>query len=319
MAIIKACIIGNSLKNSGKECDIAMGATAMIIAVPPSIVITAANLADPIAWIKPLMHASKQLRVYPFFGVNAAISVITNDAEGDVTVTLDDGLKVLVRRGVYNRTFETIAGGLCYADALFGLTASGYRLIEIDQIGQMLLHKIPKTDAGVRTWSGLITSFMAGLAPTIATLKDIYRNRFSYSFTPEELVFNGEIFTGASSLLSLIGLINTEIAKGVTVQTTTHLFVKVQTECAESNLLTLLGVAGDNPLEDATNFIITNKATGVVVVATDADIVGGEMQLTGVFVSGQTYHVVGSAPSVWFDNDIEGYDASENGVDILIP
>lgn len=312
MALIKACIVGNSVKNTGKECDIAMGPAAMLIAVPPSTVISAANLLDPIAWIRPLMHADKQSRVYPLFGSVAPINVINDNAEGDVTVTLDDGTKILVRLGVYNRTYETIAGGLCYAEALLSFISSGYRVIEIDQQGKMLLRKnigLPKT------WSGLITTYMGGMAPQLATLKDVFRNRFNYSFTPQELVNSGEIFEGAGSLLGLMGLIDAELLDGDGVQSTTHLFIKVQTHCAESDLVDLIGV----DLADATNFIITNKATGAVITPSGVAITAGEIDFTGVFATGQTFNVIGSAPSVWYGNDILGYDASENGVDITIP
>src|SRR4249920_162552 len=84
MALVKACIVGNSVKNTGKECDVAMGPTAMIICVPSSTVITEDDLADPLEWIRPLLHADKQSRVYPLFGSVAPINTITNDQEADV-------------------------------------------------------------------------------------------------------------------------------------------------------------------------------------------------------------------------------------------
>src|SRR5688572_23319744 len=124
MAIKKACIIGNSIKNTGKECDAAMGPTAMLIAVPPSTLITLEDLEDPTEWIRPLLHAPKASRVYPFFGNVAPINTINNNAEGDTTVTMDDGTIVFLRYGIYNRLFETTSGGLCYARALAGLNKS---------------------------------------------------------------------------------------------------------------------------------------------------------------------------------------------------
>lgn len=427
MALIKACIVGNSVKNTGKECDIAMGPTAMIIAVPPQTVITAANLADPLAWIRPLLHADKQSRVYPLFGSVAPINVITNDAEADVEVTLDDGTKVPVRLGVYSRTFETISGGLCYAEALLSFIGAGYRTIEIDQVGRTLIRR---EDTIPKTWGGMITSYMGGKSPTLATLKDVYRNRFGYSFTPQEMVNNGEIFEGGGPLLGLMGLVTSEVVAGtaasvpsvgtaasgtdtvtavgadgnsIDVQrgdtsaslsggpvaktssestvtllavkikdainaatgtnggfTATNiagaitilspngtalngvsinnvivgsitatpvgfsggtngsgfLYVGVQTHCAESDLVDLLDAAD---LAQLNNFIITNKATSAVVTATAVSVVAGELRFAAPTVSGQTYNVIGAAPSVWYGNDILGYDASEDGVDILVP
>lgn len=313
MSLIKACIIGNSVKNSGFECSVAMGATAMLLVVPPSTVISVANLADPLGWARPLIHASKATRIYPLFGSSAPINNIQSETESDVEVTLDDGTKVRVRSGVYNRIYETLSGGLCFAEALFSFIASGYRVIEIDQQGKMLLHSNETTP---KTWGGMITSYMAGYSPKLATLKEVYLNRFGYSFTPQELVNSGEIFNGAGDLLQLLGLIDAEIKKGITPSTVTKLYIGVSTLCAENDLVALLGT----PLGTFTNnFIVTNKVTGVVMTITAAAIVSGQVELTGTFVSSQTYNVIGNFPSVWYTNLARGYDASEHGVDILIP
>jgi hypothetical protein len=110
MAIIKACKISNRPKNTGKQCDIAMVATAMIIAVQSGLKFDDADLADPIAWLTTLIHEKK---AFPMFGQKAPIREIANDTEGDQIVTLDDGLKVFLRYGLYNRTFGTTSGGLC--------------------------------------------------------------------------------------------------------------------------------------------------------------------------------------------------------------
>lgn len=311
MAIIKACLIGNSLKNTGKECDTSMVATAMLIAVPPTLSISSENLLDPLGWITPLLHASKQNRVYPFFGIKAPINTINNNAEADVKVTLDDGTEVFLRYGIYNRTYETIAGGVCYARALQGLNKSGYNIIEIDQQGQMLLSKNPDG-----THRGLATTFMYAPSPIIADFKTTpYKNRFQYSFSPVEFVQNGEIFTGAGSLLSLMGLIDSSITDA-TGSTTTILKINVVTDCANADLVAQFGAALGT---FANNFVVTDKLTGEVIAISAANIVSGHIELTGVFTSGRTYHVVGALPSVWLGNAVSGYDGSVTGVDIAIP
>lgn len=209
MALKKACLVGNSLKNTGKECDVSMVAPAMFIAVPPTLEISDADLLDPIAWITPLLHADKQSRVYPFFGNKAPINTITNNAEADILVTLDDGTQVFLRYGIYNRTFETIAGGICYARALQGLNKSGYNIIEIDQEGKVVLGKNANG-----TKRGLIYSFMYSPSPIFPDFKNTpYKNRFQGSLSPVEFVQNAEIFVGGQSLLSVMGLIDAEIVK----------------------------------------------------------------------------------------------------------
>lgn len=419
-AIIKACLIGNSIKNTGKECDISMVATSMLIAVPPNLTFDKTDLADPIAWITPLLHAPKGQRVYPFFGIKAPINNLTNNSGTDVIVTLDDGTPVFLRYAMYTRNFETIAGGLCYAKILQGLNKSGYNIIEIDQQGQML---IGVNDNG--SFRGLITVFMYSPAPKMADLKtNPYLNQFQLTYSPQELVQNGEIFSNAGQLLQLMGLIDAGIIKaaaatettpavaatrtqtitavgatndtydpgygagpvvqtagettvtllaakiknainaatatnggytannaagvititgptllGATINgldvagtivgtiTATHtafsggvtaigiLNVGVQTECAEADLVALFG----NDLgSHSNNFIVTDKATGSVVAPASAAITGGYVALTGAYLTGRTYNVIGAAPSVWLSNDVEGYDASENGVDITV-
>lgn len=308
-AIIKACLVANTVKNTGKECDISMGPTAMLIAVPQNLSFDDDDLLVPLTWLKTLMHAGAGVRVFPFFGQKAPIRMITNNQENDVTVTLDDGSTRFLRYGFYNRIFATTSGGLCYAQALASLNQSGYNIIEIDKQGQMLVH-----DNGDGTYTGLQTDFMYSPAPQLADLKStVYMNRFQMSYDPDEMVQNGLILEGALPLLALMGLIDCEITRAA-APTTTKLKIGVQTECAETDLVALLGA----PIAQVTNFIVTNTATGAVVTPSAAAIVGGLIELTGVFVSGQIYTVSGNLASVLYTNGVIGYDFVTS-VDITIP
>lgn len=308
MAIKKACGIKVSVGNTGKECDTSMNATAMLIALHPSVKFTDDDLEDPMPWILPLIH---QRKAFPLFGSKAPIRTITNNAESDVTVTLDDGLIVFLRYGVYNRIFETTSGGFCYAKALSSFNKSGYSILEIDQTGQMLARK--NSDG---TYSGFITDFMYAPSPIWADFSNTpYKNRFQISYGPQEIVNNGVIFSGAGELLSLMGLIDVELKDGG-AQSTTHIFVTAKTECAQSDITELFPAE----LADAAMWTITNKATGVEVVPSAVTILGGVVDFTGVFVSGQTYIVQGETPEIWYNADVEGYDANTlPGVEILIP
>lgn len=310
MAIIKACNISNSVRNTGKECDTAMVATAMLIAIQQNVKFTDTDMLDPVAWLRGLIH---QRKAFPLFGNAAPIRTINNNAESDVTVTLDDGTVVFLRYGVYNRTFETTNGGLCFAKSLQSFNSSGYSMLEIDISGQMQARK--NSDG---TYSGFRTSFMFSPAPILADLKSTpYKNRFQVSYTPSEVVSNGIIFTGADALLSETGLLDVTI-KSAAAATVTKLKISVATECAGTDLIALIG----SQLANVSNFVVTNKATGAVVPITSVAIVAGVIELTGSFTSGVTYHVVGSIPTVWKTNLVEGYDASptgEAGVDILVP
>jgi hypothetical protein len=308
-AIIKACNVVSGVKNTGKECDTAMVATAMLIAIHRSVKFTAEQLSgDPVEWLDDLIH---QRKAFPLFGQQAPIRTITNSSESDVLVTLDDGLQVFLRYGIYNRTFETTSGGLCYADALQSLNKSGYSIIEIDQQGQMLARR--NSDG---TFSGFIVDFMYAPSPILADFKNTpYKNRFQISFSPVEMVNNGIIFQGAEELLSMMGLIDV-VMTASSAATTTKLKLNVKTHCAEASLVELFPAE----IDQVSNFVVENTASlGTPVSITAGAVVGTTVELTGTFTSGQTYRVKGSSPSVWKGNGITGYDASGSFVDILIP
>lgn len=310
MSIIKACNIENTPKNTGKQCDVAMVATAMLIAMQQGLKFTDSDLEDPVGWLTTLIH---QKKAFPLFGQKAPIREINNEAEADQIVTLDDGLKVFLRYGVYNRNFATTSGGLCYAQALQSFLNSGYDILEVDQQGQMLARK--NSDG---TYSALFTDFMYSPAPTLPDFKSTpFKNRFSYSFSPVELVQNGIIFKGASALLSMMGLIDAAITIGTGTQSTTKLYIGVQSDCAEEDLVAKFGASLGT---DETNFKVEDSAVpGVAVTPSAAAIVSGEVELTGTFTSGHKYKVWGADPTVWLANDIEGYDASGKYAEITIP
>lgn len=308
MAMVKACSSKSGVKNTGKECDIAMVATAMLIAVPRSVKFTDADLTDPVKWMQTLIQ---QRKAFPLFGQSAPIRTITNSNESDVIVTLDDGTAVFLRYGIYNRTFETTSGGFCYAQSLQSLNKSGYSLLEVDQTGQMLARKNPDG-----TYSGFITDFMYAPSPIMADFKSSpYKNRFQVSYSPVEIVNNGIVFSGASGLLSLMGLIDVQLtAAGVPASSTTKLRFKIETECAGTSITDLFPVGSIVP----SNFVVTDTVTGVVVPISASAIVAGYAELTGTFVSGKSYTVSGAIPTTLQTNGVEGYDYSYP-VDIVIP
>jgi hypothetical protein len=314
MAIKKACLVKNSVKNTGKECDTSMVATAMLIAVPRSLKWTDEDLADPVAWLDNLIHEAPASRVFPLFGQQAPIRTITNSAAEDIKVTLDDGLEVFLRYGLYNRTFETTSGGLCYAQSLQSLNKSGYSLIEIDQQGQMLMRR--NSDG---TLSGLIVDFMYAPSPILPDFKNTpYKNRFQYTFSPVELVNNAVIYEGATSLLSLMGLIDVKYTNAAT-PTNTDVTIGVFSECAEEDLVAKFPVSGGNGLCFANNFKITKKSDGTDVSITGAAVVSGAIKLTATLVSSEVYVVTGAAPLTWKGHAVVGYDGESSSIEITIP
>lgn len=307
-AIVKACFASNSIANTGKECDIAMGPLAMLMAVPPSLRFTDTDLEAPMDWLTPLLHAAAGSRIYPFFGLRAPIRMIENATDSDVIETMDDGLKVFVRYGIYNINLSTTSGGLCYANKLQSLLNSGYALLQIDNVGRMLVHKYGENEDGVNEYGGIITDFMYAPAPTLADFKSVYKNRFSYSFSPVELVKFGEVLENADVFLDQMGLIDAKIVGTSGNVVTTYLEIQVKSECAESDLVTLfLDKWNFNTL-----FSINNKETGANVAITAVTRNGDKLRLACTVVDGVTYVVSGTTAAALLVKDISGYEITQS-------
>lgn len=214
MAIIKACLVENEVSNTGKECDVAMGPTAGIIAVKKGKKFTQSEVDDFVATILELINAPKATRCYPIFGQAAPIRNITNSDENDVIATLEDGSSVFIRYGFVNKKFDTTSGGVCYAKALQSLGSAGYDFLEVDNAGRFMLRK--NSD---NTYSVLTTDFSYSPKPTTADLKNPYRNHFMISYNPTEYIRYGEIYDGGFELLSTMGLIDLSIVSGGDIPT----------------------------------------------------------------------------------------------------
>lgn len=310
-ALIKACAVANTVKNTGKSCDISMVAAAMIIAVPRSLTWNAADMLDFDAWVETHIHASATTRIFPLFGQNAPIRTITNDQQGDIMVELDDGLKIFLRYGLFNMTFETTSGGLCYAKALQSLNKSGYSTIIIDQEGKVLCR-----NNGDGTYSGLITDFMYSPSPVMPDFKSTpWKARFQITVSPVEIVTNGIIFEGATTILDIMGLLDAELTNSATTQTITTIFFGVKEECSEADLVALLTSAW----AFVNNFSVYDVTASAAITPSAAAVVGGEIRLTGTFPTGHTIRVTGATPATWKTHNIEGYDGEASSITIAIP
>lgn len=305
--ITKACKVSDTVGNTGVDCEVSMGAIVQLLLVHKSFSFDATDLEDPVTFFTEALHAAKPGRVFPIFGNSAPVQKLGNNKEADVTATLDDGTVVPIRYGMVNKLFSTTDGGLCFAKALQSFNRSGYAVIQIDSFGRMLVRK---NDDG--TYGGLRTTNIWSPSPDEADFKNPGFTNFQVSYSPQEYVQRGVILDGGSQLSDLMGLIDSEIVDGV--GTTAHLDISIRSECAETDLIAEFSTDWN----DVTNFIVTNKATGVVITITGVTIVGGKLRLAGTFVSAATYHVEGAAPDILFGNDIEGIEVI-TGIDILIP
>ncbi len=288
--------------NTGIEGNCALGVAAGIIIVNSTDTWTKADMADPDAFIKARIHAGTSQRFRPVFqGIfdfayaKESDQTEANPIKGTTRVTRPGGL-------TFTYTWE---GGLCLAGRLAAVQGKSYRYIPFDSDSQFLLNK--NLDG---TYSGLessdITANYNPFTPGSSAKSILVLN------TPYKKYVRAELFKANVDLTDLNGLIDVDIIKAAAA-TTTKLIIGVQTQCKKTDLIAKYPTA----IADLDLYIVTNKATGAVVTPTAAAVVGGRIELTGTYVTGQTYIVTGSAPSVWLANLIEGYDAT-NPVEITV-
>ena len=304
--LINPCDLNVAPSNTGIDCSAAMKASAMIVMLPhgtkwtDSDITTAGSFTD---FLKTKISAAPGQRWFPIFGNNAPIQSITESNETDVLETLDAGSQSFIRYGMYNRTFVTTKGGLALASHLMSMRGSQYDFIEVDITNQVAA--MQNSDG---SYSGFPVNLAYAPASELANLKTTYKNRFMLSFSPKVYIQQGKIFASDSTedILSVTGLLDTQVTVGTGTQSATNILVGVSTIGAKTDLVALYpGVSG---IAQVSNFVVKKKTDGTVVTISAAAIVGGQVQLTGTFTTGTQYVVSLAAPSVLATNGIEGYD-----------
>lgn len=205
-AIIRACLKGATIKNTGIECNESMGPTAMLYAVPPDKVWHDSDLVNFTEWLVTAIHAPIGQRIYPLFGPEVPIRKITASKESDVIPVQDDGTPIFVRYGTMTRSYATTEAGICYAEHLQSLNKSGYSIIEVDNANQLLMRL---NEDG--SYSGLRCTFMYSPSPDLADFKTPGYVNFQITFTPAEYVGFGVIFQGDSTVSDQVGLIDATV------------------------------------------------------------------------------------------------------------
>jgi len=301
--LINPCDLNIAPNNTGIDCSAAMKASAMIVMMPHGTRWTDSDITTATSFTKFLqgkVEAAPGQRWYPIFGNSAPINSITESNESDVLETLDDGSQSFIRYGMYNRTFVTTKGGLSLAAHLMSFRGSQYDFIEVDIIDQVAV--MQNSDG---SYSGFPVNLAYAPASEIANLKTTYKNRFMLSFSPKTYIQQGKIFASDATedILSVTGLLDSQVTKGIGTQTITNILVGVSTKGSNTDLVALY------PTEIAlvSNFVVTSAA-GAPITPTAAAVVGGQVQLTGTYTTGTDITVALAAASVLATNGISGYD-----------
>lgn len=314
MALINPCNLAVVSRNTGSECNDALAATALLILMPKGTVIPGSALADFTVYATTQTQAAKTIRWYPIGGTAAPIRTITDKAGNDVIETLEDGSDHFIRYDMYNRTFIMTDGGLCLAQALQSFNGNSYGFVEVDIEG-----KIAMMDNGDGTYSPFPVNLAYAPTPELGNLKSTYKNKWMMSFNPIYYITKGKIFASdvAEDLVNITGLIDTNVTAAVgATQSTTNVFVNVQTDCADTDLVTLYpgaGSAGD--MAQITNFVVTLAVSPFTVITPSAAVyiaasgtTPAQVKLTGTYVTASNYTVSLAAPSVLATNGIYGYE-----------
>lgn len=213
MALINPCNLALIATNTGSECSSAMKATAMLFIVPRGARWTTTDIAGNFTtFIQNKIHTSLANRWYPVFGSAAPVRAISDANESDVLETMEDGSMMFIRNGMYNRSFSATDGGLCLGQSLMAINGQA-AFVEVDNTGQLLC--MMNADG---TFSGVPLNLGYGPSPELANLKTAYKNKFYISFTPNNYIKKGKIFSGDSTedILSLRGLYDTTIYEAAT-------------------------------------------------------------------------------------------------------
>lgn len=304
------CNLSLNPKNTGVDCDSAMLATALLIMVPRGARWTQADVdASPYngnftAFVNAKAHLAPSSRWYPIFGTSAPISKIEDSNEADVIETMDDGSSIFIRYGKANRTFSTTKGGACLAAKLMQFP-QGYSFIEADIDGKVAVYE-PTTG----NFAGFPTVMLKGLSPEQANLKTSYKNRMMISFDKVAYFVHGKVTSPDSTedILGVNGLLDAEVDPGTAnVQSITHIFLKVKSECAETDLVETYTGTGAGKIGQITNFVIHN-ANGTVNTPSAVAITNGEVDLTGTFATGTNITAALNTPAILKANGIPGYE-----------
>lgn len=309
MSLVNPCNLSLAAVNTGVDCDSAMLAPAKLFMVPANDRFTLADIVSAgsfTAYALTRCHDIPSKRWFPLFGSYAPINDVKNTNEADVQETMPDGSMALVRRGNISRVFVTTKGGLCFAQVLMSMRKN-YSFIEADQDSPT---KVLLRDFGTTGLGGVPSILSYGQSPDLADTTKVFKNNFFIGCKPYDYIQNSKIMssTAGEDILNVNGLLDVDVTVGAQTQTTGFLFVKVISECSETDFATQYPGTGAGTIGQVTNFVVTKVSDGTTPATTAVTVVGGEIRIAGTFASAASYKVALAIPSVLKTNGLPGYE-----------
>lgn len=298
----------NQLLNTGFDVSTAPKVTYMLIMVDKNFTFTQGDIDAAggfYNYVDQQRHASGIGKFYPIGG-NYCKPFNINDNDGsDVTETSNvTGEVIVLRNGTKTRTFQFKEGGLVFAKALLSLANAGnMSFIDIDKDAQITM----KDNNGV--YSGVPTT-VNPLSPALASPTAVYKNQLSITYDPIDYVNGANMFKQkdeTGSVLDLKGLVDVHFESAAAATATTAT-VNIKTKAN-----TDLGVTYGNDI--AADMLKLNVLTGTAPNYTRTPLsfalayTGGRYVLTyDTQVSATKLEISGATASVWYTNDVKGYE-----------
>jgi hypothetical protein len=304
MSILNQAFCATAFGNTGLDsCYFTLGKIARDFLVPRGFELTAADLADGETALAKLVELAKAdsltERIFPL----PEIAAVTDSSEDAVFQTLGAGFQVPIRAGNYNILNQYLAGGNCMNNALQKFKNSSYRVIRLDEAGNLIGTKVGTSMKGIPLIFFFPYKFSFATDDAVAAFR--YGIGFKPEYINESLGFIKLDFAGA---MDIDGLHNAVLSLP-TARVTNVIKVKVTTGCSGIDLYDEYSAA----LAVASNWIVTEAGANITVtsVAVDANLKAFTITLTA---ADPDYNVAGpfvvsmAAPSVLETNGLPGYE-----------
>jgi len=204
--------------------------------VPQNLVLTEAQMEDPLATLQALTLAPKGQRIYPFHGFEA----LTDNTEDPTFATLASGRPVPIREGNYNWIWQYFDGGLCLSNRLrFFRNKLNFRVLFV--AGNTLIGTKRLDSTGAEGMGGIPQEVLYPYPWKIKDFANPNIYRFQFSFKPNYINEDIKFFIANFMLNQVVGLQNINLK--VQGTPTGGVFqVIATTGCDGANIFDLYGI-----------------------------------------------------------------------------
>jgi hypothetical protein len=310
MALVKATNRDeNQILNTGFDTDTAPGLTYMLLMVDRNFTFTQTDIDTAGSfydYVNQQIHATGIGKFYPIGGNYCTPFTISDNQGSDVTETSNvTGEVITLRNGTLTRTFEFKQGGLAFAKALLSLAKAGnMAFIDIDEGGQIIM-------LDNNTVFSAIPTTVNPLSPALASPTAVYKNRLSITYNPIAYVQGADLFKAkdeTGNILNLRGLVDVHIESAAAATTTTVSFNLKTGSNTDLGLRYGAGIVAAMIKLNVLTGTAPNYVRTPLAITTLAYTAGKYVATFATQASATKIEIDSAASSVWFTNDVLGYE-----------